>query len=551
MSLETPEAPPLRVGLLINSFHQPAWIFKIIEQIQSSPFAEISLIIKNEATDHPQSRIQSYWQKRKYLLYVLYQRVDGFMVSVSDDAFAMRDIRELVGQCPVVHVLPLMKKYSDTFDEKDVQAIADYKLDVAISFGFRILRGEILRIFKHGVWSYHHGDNLVNRGGPAGFWEVIDGSPVTGAVLQVLTEDLDNGKVILRTWSPTVDRFSVKANRNHIYWRASGFVIRKLKEAYEEGTVVGAKEDFYRPYSNRLFKMPTNSQLIRKLPKLSLNYIKSKLEQAFYLDKWVLAYRFRETEEDLNNTLYRFKYLLPPKERFWADPFPIRVDNKYYLFFEEYVYKRHKGHIAFLELSKSGVSEPVVALDCDYHLSYPFVFKWEGRFMMIPETAANKRIELYSASRFPDQWKLDAVLMDDVPAKDTTLFQVDNLWWMFVAISEIPFADELHLFYADSPYGPWHPHKKNPVKTDVRSSRPAGKLFRWNGELYRPSQDSSRFYGYAITLNRIVRLTRDEFIEEEVSKILPQWSKKVLGTHTLNICDDLTVVDCRLRTRRR
>ena len=67
-----------------------------------------------------------------------------------------------------------------------------HNLDVAISFGFRILKGRALRIAKHGVWSYHHGDNHINRGGPAGFWEVLEGSPVIGSVLQVLDEDLDN-----------------------------------------------------------------------------------------------------------------------------------------------------------------------------------------------------------------------------------------------------------------------------------------------------------------------------------------------------------------------
>ena len=550
MSPDTATPPPLRVGLFIDSFDRPAWVFKVIQQIQSSSFAQVSLIIKNEATVEPQSRAKSYWKNRKYLLYAFYQRVDNFMVKVADDPFAQRDLRELIPGCPIISVQPVMTKHSDSFSEQDVRTISEYDLDVGLAFGFRILRGDILRIFKYGLWSYHHGDNLVNRGGPAGFWEVIEGSPVTGTVLQVLNEDLDNGKVIFRSWSSTVDRFSVKASRNHIYWRASSFVVRKLKQAYEQGSVDSPNEGLYRPYSNRLYRMPTNSELLGKLSKLSATYFKSKLQHAFYLDRWVLAYRFRQTDDDANNTLYRFKYLLPRPGCYWADPFPIKVDDKYYLFFEEFVNKQNKGQIAVVELSKSSVSEPVVALERDYHLSYPFVFKHHNQMMMIPETAANKQVELYSATRFPDTWKLETVLMENISAKDVTLAQIDDLWWMFVAISEYPFADDLHLFYAESPYGPWRPHKLNPVKSDVRSSRPAGNIFEWNGDLYRPSQDSSRHYGYAITINRILRLTPHEFVEEEVSKILPQWGKNVLATHTLNICDDLTVVDCLLRTRR-
>ena len=47
-----------------------------------------------------------------------------------------------------------------------------------------------------GVWSYHHGDNRVNRGGPAGFWEVFEQWDVTGSILQVLSEELDAGKTL-------------------------------------------------------------------------------------------------------------------------------------------------------------------------------------------------------------------------------------------------------------------------------------------------------------------------------------------------------------------
>ena len=39
----------------------------------------------------------------------------------------------------------------------------------------------------------------------------------------------------------------------------------------------------------------------------------------------------------------------------------------------------------------------------------------------------------------------------------------------------------------------------------------------------------------------------DEYEEVEVSKVLPQWSKNLVGTHTLNHCQGLTVVDGLLR----
>src|SRR5215212_2643258 len=210
---------PLRIGLLVDSLTQPRWVSKIINDIQSSGFAEICLVVKNEATSEPLGRFQSYWKNRNYLLYALYERVDSRVSLGEENAFEDVDIEQSLPGVPVLPVMPIMKKFSDWFPDEAVEKIRSYDLDVVISHGFRILRGEALRIAKHGGWSYHHGDNRVNRGGPAGFWEVMDASPISGAVLQILSEDLDNGEVISRGWSRTIDRFSVKSSRNNLYWR--------------------------------------------------------------------------------------------------------------------------------------------------------------------------------------------------------------------------------------------------------------------------------------------------------------------------------------------
>ena len=210
--------PPLRVGFLLDSLTQPRWVLKIINELRLSGFVEICLVVKNEAEDEQRlGRLQSYWKNRNFLLYALYNRVDARASLAEADAFEEVDTAELLAGVPVLGVMPIMKKFSDWFPDDAVEKIRSYDLDVVISHGFRILRGEALRIAKHGVWSYHHADNLVNRGGPAGFWEVMDEAAISGAVLQVLSEDLDNGEVINRAWGRTVDRFSVKVSKNNLY----------------------------------------------------------------------------------------------------------------------------------------------------------------------------------------------------------------------------------------------------------------------------------------------------------------------------------------------
>ena len=172
---------------------------------------------------------------------------------------------------------------------------------------------------------------------------------------------------------------------------------------------------------------------------------------------------------------------------------------------------------------------------------------------MIPETGCNNRVELYRCVSFPLKWEKQAVLLEANNPTDATLFEIDGTWWMFVNIEERGVTvnwEELHLFYAASPLGPWRSHRRNPVKSDVRNSRPAGHLFFQHGQLFRPAQDCSKRYGYATSINRVITLNDEEYREEEVAKIVPNWDRKVIGTHTINSAGDLTVIDCLLKRRR-
>ena len=166
---------------------------------------------------------------------------------------------------------------------------------------------------------------------------------------------------------------------------------------------------------------------------------------------------------------------------------------------------------------------------------------------MLPETGANRSIEVYKCTGFPDLWEFHATLMSGIHAVDATLFPFDQRWWMFVNMTENEGAsswDELHLFYADHPLsGNWTPHPQNPVISDVQRARPAGSLVTWNGQLFRPAQDCSGGYGSAIRLNRVTELTPEEYSESEVCCVRPAWEKGWRGTHTFQRVGRLTMLD--------
>lgn len=548
--------PPIRVGLLVDSSVQPSWVHQIIKEIKSSSIAELSLIVRNK-TQPDVSRVHRLWEEKNYLLYHTYTRLDDLIFKTDPDAFERISIENLIEEVPVIDVVPVQEKYTDSLAQEDLERILGYEVDVVLRFGFRILKGNFLNIARYGVWSYHHGDGLLNRGLPPGFWEVMKNEPVTGSMLQVLTEELDNGKIIYRSWGPTINKFSVKKTKNNYYWKSSAFVMRKLKELHEFGPSSlddNHRSSLYRPYYRRLYKKPTNSEMVPLLFKLVGRSIARLFEKIFFMNQWILAYRVKPKVTDHNNTLYKYKYLIPRKDRFWADPFPLKVDGKFFIFFEEFIVGTEKAHICVVEVNEHGiVGGPFRALERDYHLSYPFVFEWNGDYYMIPESGANGTVELYRCSEFPLVWEFERVLIHANNPLDATLVEIDGTWWMFVNIEVAGVSvnwDELHLFYSDNPLGPWKPHRKNPVKSDIRSSRPAGKPFYWNDQLLRPAQDCSKRYGYATSINRVVHISPCDYVEEEVSKILPDWKKNIKGTHTLNILDDITVVDCLLRRSR-
>jgi len=67
----------------------------------------------------------------------------------------------------VIRARPVQTRFSDSLSDADIERIREQRLDVCVRLGFRILKGRVLDCANFGVWSFHHGDNQVNRGGPA------------------------------------------------------------------------------------------------------------------------------------------------------------------------------------------------------------------------------------------------------------------------------------------------------------------------------------------------------------------------------------------------
>jgi hypothetical protein len=205
---------------------------------------------------------------------------------------------------------------------------------------------------------------------------------------------------------------------------------------------------------------------------------------------------------------------------FVADPFMVRVRDKWWMFFEIFNYSNHKGEIAVAQSSDGYKWDyQQVVLAEDFHLSYPYVFEFDTDWYMIPESCAANSVRLYQAKQFPDTWEFVSEILVGERFVDASILNFNEVWWIFVGVEprEGETCDTLRLYYADRLFDEWIEHPKSPIISNNRKiSRPAGRMQQIGDRLFRFTQDCTNNYGYNITTMQIESLTKDEYVEVRV-----------------------------------
>ena len=262
--------------------------------------------------------------------------------------------------------------------------------------------------------------------------------------------------------------------------------------------------------------------------------------------QWVIGFKLINENEW---TLMKLDW-----KKMWADPFVVYENGKYYVFFEELYFKENKGHICVgeLDLESKHLKNIKVILKNEYHFSYPFIFKENGKWYLIPETSENKTIDLYEAKQFPDKWEFKQTILKNIDAVDTTLVKLDDIWYLFT--SEKNFGsthnDELSLWKSQNLFlCEFEKLKNNPIVTDIKNARMGGKIFFKDNKLYRISQDCSKRYGYKINLNEIINLKENDYKERFIKKFSYPKEKNIIAMHTYNFDEEIAVADFKIIRR--
>jgi hypothetical protein len=201
-----------------------------------------------------------------------------------------------------------------------------------------------------------------------------------------------------------------------------------------------------------------------------------------------------------------------------ADPFMIRVDKTWFMFFEILNQFDGKGEIAVAtspngfawEYSQIVLAEP-------FHMSYPQVFEWQSEYFMIPETGRSNTVRLYKADNFPFDWKPVATLLEGFRIVDSSIFRFGEMWWLFADAGTDSKNPTLRLYFASELCGPWTEHPKSPiVDGDPLSARPGGRVILIDDVPHRFAQSVYPIYGVDVRAFEICELSTESYSEKPV-----------------------------------
>ena len=228
------------------------------------------------------------------------------------------------------------------------------------------------------------------------------------------------------------------------------------------------------------------------------------LRDLFFVSQWDVAYREigAETCFDLLSKKKRsiFKQIKDTKKYSFADPLFFSDENGNYLFVEAINKKSRKGTLGVFDFN-NGLGKFHHLIEEVFHMSYPFVFKHQGEYFLMPESNNAHQLLLYRATEYPYKWEKYKVLLDGVDCVDTTIYRGEG-------------NNETYLltYVKSKPYNMMSVYKLNEDLTltkikdivdEKQSQRGAGHFITIGEKWYRPSQYCADTYGHYLLFNQV------------------------------------------------
>ncbi|MBN9654999.1 hypothetical protein J0K78_12035 [Halobacillus sp. GSS1] len=498
----------MKFGIIINSLSGEKWKYEMLHKLKEMENLECSLVIKV----HDRGKHQSYKHQD-------YNIKDMFPHSS----------------------LKVCEVDKGVLKQKDLLHLRTYHLDFYLDLSDNRFEGEFLNLTSYGVWTFRH----LKEKEPF-FHALWKESPYTEVFFDRL---LPNGKVqnLMKGSLPTI-LYSAKKHKTQLEqaileWPAQ--MCRKINKGIPN---TSASHEWVIEKNTPLPAMKRIKYSLR----IGKHQAKRWYKRLFGYEYWNIGVVNQPLHAFLKEDPVEIKWLFSDKNLYYADPFAYEADGELRLIFEEVDHRVVKGFISELHLTNEGEDMGKYSLrkgtmNLPTHMSYPYILEDGNNYFCIPETSESKKVTIHQWKDETKGWGEVKTILKGIAAVDSTIIHWNGRWWLFCTRASSFQTEnyELHIFYSDHLLGEWKEHAANPVKYDIRSARPAGTPFVLNDVLYRPAQDCSATYGGSIVLNRVEKLSPDEFKEEPVSQ-LHQSPESLYpdGLHTMSYArENISLVD--------
>lgn len=222
----------------------------------------------------------------------------------------------------------------------------------------------------------------------------------------------------------------------------------------------------------------------------------------------------------------------PYKNKWFADPFIYEENERFmHLFVEEFDKKVKRGRIARIKIDKqtNSIIECRIILELPTHLSFPAIYRINGKIYVHPENYASGGSYIYEYDKEKDRL-INPIVLVEQPLTDAVIRKVNTGYEMSATVGKDANGCKLSIFDANNFLGPYH--LKHTVQYADNSARMAGYYIELGAKVFRPAQDCNGDYGRAVWLYDEKRV---------VGRLIP-WGK-YSGIHTFNSLGDTFVID--------
>lgn len=234
----------------------------------------------------------------------------------------------------------------------------------------------------------------------------------------------------------------------------------------------------------------------------------------FISGEWRIAIRKREDKDLYSES---FTTILNTKEYWFADPLLFEDGEDTYLFVEAFNRKTYKGDIGLFKIDEGMIAGFELLIENNFHMSYPFVFKHDDKYYMIPESEENSTVDLYVADHFPYGWRKEKTLLSGVHYVDTTLLRICGRFFLFTYSLE---GSKWTLLIFEMDIEKKEVSLFQSIEYASNVCRPAGKFFMdENGRCLRPVQNCINGYGEGILIYEI-QFINEKFRERKVDEYI-------------------------------